>query len=249
MATPYDIANWNLKGAAAATTIIATWSASLVALLSLDLTGPYVWLAPIGVVAQTFLYTGLFITAHDAMHGSVVPANRRVNDLIGTLAVRLYALFSFEKLHGRHWEHHDHPGEPGADPDFHDGEHRGFFRWYANFLMHYVTVFQIVGMAIVFNVLHHLVGVALPNLLLFWVAPALLSTFQLFYFGTFLPHREPHEPGNAHHARSNDFTPFWSFITCYHFGYHLEHHEYPGVPWWHLPAVRGVSDDAEPTPA
>ncbi|MBD3338449.1 MAG: beta-carotene ketolase, partial [Candidatus Lokiarchaeota archaeon] len=23
-----------------------------------------------------------------------------------------------------------------------------------------------------------------------------------------------------------------------HFGYHWEHHEYPNIPWWRLPAVR-----------
>lgn len=26
-----------------------------------------------------------------------------------------------------------------------------------------------------------------------------------------------------------------SFLTCYYFGYHLEHHLYPNVPWWRLP--------------
>ncbi len=30
---------------------------------------------------------------------------------------------------------------------------------------------------------------------------------------------------------------FWSFIACYHFGYHEEHHEYPHVAWWQLPSV------------
>ena len=238
MANPYEIARWNTKGVVAAVVVISGWCALLAALLSLELDrGAGLWVMPFGVVVQTFLYTGLFITAHDAMHGSVAPDRPRLNDAIGTLAVLLYALFSYRKLHDRHWEHHDQPGEPGADPDFHDGEHPGFFRWYFNFLSHYVSVWQIVGMAVAFNVLHHLVGVSLVNLLVFWVLPSVLSTFQLFYFGTFLPHREPHD-GNEHNARSNDFAPFWSFVTCYHFGYHLEHHEYPGVPWWHLPEVR-----------
>jgi beta-carotene ketolase (CrtW type) len=60
----------------------------------------------------------------------------------------------------------------------------------------------------------------------------------LFYFGTFLPHREPEEGySNIHCAQSNSLPVFWSFITCYHFGYHQEHHEYPHVPWWHLPVI------------
>lgn len=29
----------------------------------------------------------------------------------------------------------------------------------------------------------------------------------------------------------------FSYITCYHSGYDEEHHEYPSVPWWQLPAI------------
>jgi beta-carotene/zeaxanthin 4-ketolase len=61
---------------------------------------------------------------------------------------------------------------------------------------------------------------------------------QLFYFGTFLTHREPTEGyTNPHRTTSNHFSHFWSFITCYHFGYHKEHHEYPQLPWWKLPEI------------
>jgi beta-carotene ketolase (CrtW type) len=24
------------------------------------------------------------------------------------------------------------------------------------------------------------------------------------------------------------------FFSCYFFGYHYEHHEFPGTPWWKL---------------
>ncbi|MFB2979106.1 fatty acid desaturase [Microseira sp. BLCC-F43] len=43
---------------------------------------------------------------------------------------------------------------------------------------------------------------------------------------------------NPHRCQSNSLSTFWSFITCYHFGYHEEHHEYPEVPWWQLPIIR-----------
>lgn len=207
--------------------------------LPLPLVWVALWALP-AIALQTFLHTGLFITAHDAMHGTVFPASRRVNDAIGSAAVLLYALFSFRKLHEKHGEHHGRPGEPGEDPDFHDGEHGGFWRWYAHFIANYVGLWQIVGMAVVFNVLEHLVGVPIENLLLFWVLPSLLSTLQLFYFGTYLPHREPHAPGDPHRARSNAYPAWLSFLTCYHFGYHSEHHEDPSVPWWRLPGRRRV---------
>lgn len=228
----------NLIGASSATLIVGGWGLSLWMLLGLEVTWSNAWSVPIGVAVQTFLYTGVFITAHDAMHGTVIPSSRKLNDAFGTLAVLVYALFSYQKLHEKHWEHHDHPASE-HDPDYHDGEHPGFWAWYFNFLKNYVGVWQIVGMAVVFNVLHHVLGVSLLNLNVFWVAPALLSTLQLFYFGTYLPHREP-EAGyeDAHRASSNDFSVTWSFITCYHFGYHWEHHEKPATPWWRLPEVR-----------
>lgn len=227
---PDAIPAWGLKGLLSALVIFALWATSLVFLLTRPIEW---WMLPL-VLVQTMLYTGLFITAHDAMHGTVYPPNRRLNDLIGGLAVWLYALFSFKKLLERHQAHHAHPGQE-EDPDFHDGEHPGFWRWYARFVMHYVTWKQILGMAIIFNVMEHLLGVPMLNLLVFWVVPSLLSTLQLFYFGTYLPHRG--DPGNAHHARSNTYSELLSFITCYHFGYHLEHHEYPWAPWWHLPTI------------
>ncbi len=228
----------DIIGALSATAILGGWATSLWLLLSLEVTWSNAWLVPIGVVVQTFLYTGVFITAHDAMHGTVTPSSRKLNDAFGTLSVLLYALFSYKKLHEKHWEHHRHPASD-HDPDYHDGEHPSFGAWYFNFLKNYVGVWQIVGMAVVFNVLHHLLGVSLLNLNVFWVAPALLSTLQLFYFGTYLPHREP-EDGyrDAHRARSNDFSVLWSFLTCYHFGYHWEHHEKPATPWWRLPEMR-----------
>lgn len=226
------------RGLLAALTIMGLWAGSLVLLLSTGLETMPGWLAPLAILWQTFLYTGLFITAHDAMHGSAFPAHRGVNDALGTLAVILYALFSFEKLHTEHWEHHRHPAS-ADDPDFHDGAHPGLVRWYLHFLKHYVGWVQIAGMAVVFNILLHWVGIAEIDLALFWVAPSLLSTVQLFYFGTYLPHREEASGyADEHRARSNDFGTVLSFLTCYHFGYHWEHHAYPGVPWWRLPRVR-----------
>jgi beta-carotene ketolase (CrtW type) len=34
-----------------------------------------------------------------------------------------------------------------------------------------------------------------------------------------------------------------SLLTCFHFGYHHEHHDTPWVPWWKLPAQRRLALD------
>jgi len=190
------------------------------------------------VVAQTWLHTGLFITAHDAMHGTLDPARPRLNDALGTLAVGLYALFPFRALRVEHRLHHAHPGSVD-DPDWHGGKHPGFLRWYLRFVGHYIRLGQIVGMAVIFNVLAHALHVPEPNLIVLWVVPSLLSTLQLFTFGTYLPHRAAGPAfRDHHHARSNDYGVLASLLTCFHFGYHWEHHVRPGVPWWRLPEAR-----------
>ncbi len=226
------------KGIIIAITIIGIWGLSISTLLSFDMVRLSFTLIPVGMLFQTFLYTGLFITAHDAMHGSVCPARPRLNNFLGSVTVRLYALFSYSKLLDKHWEHHRTPAS-NSDPDYHDGEHSGYIMWYLRFMKEYLSWQQLIGMAIVFQLLKYGLGIPTLNLILFWISPALLSTFQLFYFGTYLPHRRPKEGyDNPHRTQSNAYSVFWSFITCYHFGYHWEHHEFPYIPWWELPEAR-----------
>lgn len=227
-----------LPGTLIALSILSLWALCLLANLVLIPWGEGVpWaLVPLAMIVQTFLYTGVFITAHDAMHGVVAPGHPYLNDTIGHLCTRLYALFSFRTLRVAHHKHHAAPGTPD-DPDFHDGQHPGPARWYLSFLMRYIRLPQLLGMALLFNLMAHLAHIPQPRLILLWVIPSIASTIQLFYFGTYLPHRGADHPDH-HHARSNAYPAWLSFLTCYHFGYHWEHHQWPYVPWWRLPAAR-----------
>ena len=217
--------------------IIGTWASSLFFLLCLDISNIHVAWIFFAILLQTFLYTGLFITAHDAMHGVLCPSNLKINNLIGSIAIFVYGLFSYKELLRKHWLHHHHPASE-LDPDFHDTKHKNFFAWYFHFMKGYWSWTRILGFILIFKVLHYGLHIPEINLNLFWVIPPILSSVQLFYFGTFLPHREP-KGGytNPHFAQTSSLPTFWSFITCYHFGYHKEHHEYPHVPWWQLPEV------------
>ncbi len=81
-----------------------------------------------------------------------------------------------------------------------------------------------------------------PTMLAFWALPAILSSIQLFYFGTYRPHHLNARPFADHHrARSDEFSLLTSLLACFHFGYHLEHHEMPWIPWWKLPAQHRLS--------
>ena len=77
------------------------------------------------------------------------------------------------------------------------------------------------------------------NLLVFWALPSILSSLQLFAFGTWLPHRHEVRGFPDHHnARTLGYGWLTSLLTCFHFGLHHEHHLRPDAPWWRLPAVR-----------
>lgn len=232
--------NYKYKGAAISISIIFIWLINLIWLLSLNVSDLHLGMIIVCIFVQTFLFTGLFITAHDAMHGSVLPNSKTWNNLFGNVAVKLYALFSFKKMKVNHSLHHEYVASQ-SDPDFHDAEHKNFIMWYLRFLRNYISWQQIVGMAIIYNLLKYIFNISDVNLVLFWVAPAILSTIQLFYFGTFLPHREPsHGYDNIYKSKSLYLPPFLSFLTCYHFGYHLEHHKYPYLPWWQLPKAKYI---------
>lgn len=229
-------------GIFSAISVFCLWVVSLVGFLRVDLAQtPWLAIAAI-VLIRTFLHTGLFIIAHDAAHGTVVTFSRKWNDYLGNCAITLYGLLPYNKFCEKHYQHHATPAQEG-DPDFHLPNKSNPIAWYARFMMGYLDFAQVMRILIIFTIVFHglRLGLHIPGieLVLFWVLPLLLSSMQLFYFGTYLPHRLPTEGyQNPHHALSNNLNIFWSALTCYHFGYHWEHHEYPQLPWFKLPLAR-----------
>jgi beta-carotene ketolase (CrtW type) len=55
--------------------------------------------------------------------------SRKVNDFIGWVCISSYAWFDYSMLHKHHWEHHNHTGISGTDPDFHRGN-PAFLPWF-----------------------------------------------------------------------------------------------------------------------
>jgi beta-carotene/zeaxanthin 4-ketolase len=205
--------------------IIFLWLIGLFVFLKIEIDyfSPWTYFA---ILLQMHLYTGLFITAHDAMHG-VVSTNKKWNHVLGWIAAMLFSYNFYWKLFGKHHEHHQYVAT-SQDPDYHPSHQ--FLKWYFSFLKQYLNIWQFLLMAITFNILK--IWIPTENLVLFWMLPAGLSTLQLFYFGTYLPHKG--KPDNQHHSNSQSQNHFFAFITCYFFGYHWEHHSSPGTPWWRL---------------
>lgn len=189
------------------------------------------------VLVQCWLCVGLFIVAHDCMHGTLAPGMPRLNHIVGTVCLLLYACFWFGALLPKHHLHHRHSGT-ADDPDF--AATPSFWRWYLSFFAEYASWTQIAGMSAILWTYVLVLQAPIANVLLFWAVPPLLASLQLFTFGTYLPHVPGEGPFvDRHNARSNDYPAWLSLLTCFHFGYHHEHHLKPGVPWWRLPSVRG----------
>ena len=194
----------------------------------------------LAVLLMTFLSTALFIAAHDAMHGLSWPGNEDRNRLLGQTACLIYGLFSFDEMKASHDSHHATPGTKN-DPDFLNDTYanEGPLRWYFHFFRANFRWTQLAGIFVISMIYKNTLGADLSNMLLFWALPGFLSSFQLFFFGTYLPHRKTDQPfSDNHRARSNDYPAWLSFITCLHFGYHHEHHLFPYLAWWQLPAAR-----------
>jgi beta-carotene ketolase (CrtW type) len=184
------------------------------------------------ILLQGWLYTGLFITGHDAMHGTV-SENKTVNKIIGTIATFLFAGMSYKRLRKNHGLHHMAPATE-KDPDFYVRS-QNFFVWWGIFMWRYVTVMQLVIMAVAYNVFIHVFGLGELKVIIYWALPAILGTIQLFYFGVYWPHRKPHlKHMMPHRARTLKKHHLWALTSCYFFGYHWEHHEDQFVPWWKL---------------
>ncbi len=208
------------------------WAGHLAYILiyaEVSVTNPLMYLH---ILLQGYLYTGLFITAHDAMHGNV-SGSKAINTATGTLATFLFAGLWYPRLKKNHGLHHKHPASE-KDPDFYV-KSQNFWKWWAMFMWRYLTLGQLLIMALLFNLLIRLPGLNETRVLVFWVLPAFLGTLQLFYVGVYWPHRLPHKSSmEPYQARTQKKNHLWAMISCYFFGYHYEHHQSPGTPWWRL---------------
>ncbi len=168
--------------------------------------------------------------------GGGVPADTIVG--VGVVAVSWVTVHTVFALHYARVHYTWHGAGPAVDfnspedPDYHV-DNQNFFVWWFHFMEQYITIWQMLIMAVFFNI--GLLFFSEIQLIVFWVVPAILSTFQLFYFGTYRPHRLPHTTAmEPYKARSQKTNHLWALASCYFFGYHYEHHLSPKTPWWEL---------------
>ena len=225
--------------------LIVGWVVTLVAALSAIGADTPGWIVTAAVLVRTQLQTGLFIVAHDAMHRLLWPGRPRRNDAFGVVALALYAGLPFAACRQQHQRHHQLPGS-SHDPDFPGDQRAGVLGWYRQFMARYLSLAQTLRLVIAWMALiafsmaalHRPALDAAQHVLQFATLPLLLSSLQLFVFGTYLPHRVQRFPERRSHPTSLDLPPWLSLLVCFHFGYHREHHDNPALSWYELPRAR-----------
>ncbi|MEB3303862.1 MAG: fatty acid desaturase [Cyanobacteriota bacterium] len=232
------------RGLLLAAGIVLGWLGSLVILLPTTLANLSSGMILLSVLGRTLLQTGLFIVAHDAMHGTLWPERPGANQRIGESLLLLYAGLPYAQCLANHRRHHLHAGS-AQDPDHHPEGKGGLAPWFCAFMAAYLSPRQITLLAVLWLTIAVLAAgfsaSPLTNVGLYCILPTLLSSFQLFFVGTYVPHRKsglPLESETTHCPRSLDCPPWISLLCCYHFGYHWEHHAFPHLAWHQLPQAR-----------
>ena len=177
------------------------------------------------------------------MHQVIWPNRHKWNDLLGVVVLALYAALPYRFCKVNHRHHHQFSAT-ALDPDFPSEPGANAVTWYCQFMTGYLSTKQMTALLITWSVLAIVCTTFTPatviNVLLFCTLPLLLSSIQLFVFGTYLPHRRQRDHSDNRKPDSLDLPIWLSLLTCFHFGYHREHHENPGMAWFELPKVKMV---------
>ena len=203
--------------------ILGAWTTSQVTLLLAPLHGPgdLAWAIP-GFLLQTWLFTGLFITAHDAMHGTVSPSRPRLNRALGASAPRCTPPSASGSCCPRTTPTTTTPARPAPTPTSTTGSGR-LRGLVLTFMRRYLRVRQIIILTLVPGAAPRAGPAVEPAALL--VAPSLASNPALRLRD--LPHPSGAEGGhtNPHNARTVDLPVCSAGDPTT--GYHEEHHESP----------------------
>jgi fatty acid desaturase len=236
--------------------VVGAWGAWR--LVEMSTQSPWVWLiaAPCYVLAAASLH-GISLFTHEAVHGTL-SKHRGWNAVAGAMCA-IPVLQNYSAYTVLHLRHHSHLGDE-RDPD----HYAAYTRWtWLIFTMNwlrlligypiYIIMIPILGWkhgtwrdragiaaeagaAVALVVL--MWRLPLPPGLLWhgWCVPMLVINFMVNVRGMSQHTLLTETTDEVRGTRSILTSRLVAFFMCNE-NYHLEHHLYPGVPWYHLPHV------------
>jgi fatty acid desaturase len=216
----------------------------------------YLVCIPFYLLAAASLH-GISLFTHEAVHGTL-SSNRILNASLGAVCA-WPVLQNFSAYRVLHLEHHNHLGEYG-DPDHYDN----YTQWTPLlWAMHwgrliigypaYITAIPVLGLRhgnwrdrfwIFLETISVIVIAAavvlspIPRGLLIhaWLIPMLFINTLVNIRGMSQHTLLEHHSDEIRGTRSILTNRFTAYFMCNE-NYHLEHHLYPGVPWYNLPKL------------
>jgi fatty acid desaturase len=216
----------------------------------------YLACAPLYLLAAASLH-GISLFTHEAVHGTLSRDPKR-NAVLGAICA-WPVLQNFSAYRVLHLRHHSHLGEEG-DPD----HYNNYTRWtWLVFAMHwgrlllgypaYIVAIPILGfrhgttrdrvwiVAEVLAVIAMVAGAVLspiPRAVLIhaWLIPMVIINTLVNIRGMSQHTLLEEANDDIRGTRSILTSRIVAFFMCNE-NYHLEHHLYPGVPWYNLPAL------------
>jgi fatty acid desaturase len=217
---------------------------------------------PLYVLAAVSLH-GISLFTHEGVHGTL-SHNPLANRFL-SIACALPVLQNFAAYKVLHLRHHHHLGQEG-DPD----HYPNYFRWtWLQFFMYwgrllvgypaYITMIPILGFrhgthsercwilletSLLFLLIAAVLLSPLPWIFLLhaWLIPMLFINTLVNIRGmsqhTLLEHCDDPILGTR-----SILTNRWTRFFMCNENYHLEHHLYPGVPWYNLPRLHQALRD------
>ncbi|MGB3547378.1 MAG: fatty acid desaturase [Saprospiraceae bacterium] len=242
---------WRTVGlfAVAFTAVCLTTAAALVGGLSPWIAGP---------LNAVFIYC-LFTPAHEAAHGNIKGRNlqyRWLENLVGWGST-LWLTAPFPMFKRLHLTHHQHTNDPEVDPDYWASGpwyllifklttiiadyHYHYWRYTFTLLSRPDTrkefFTSLFGIILIYGA-----GAAWwvffggASLLFVWILPAVAATTVLAFAFDYLPHR-PHDKRERYtNTRILLGGKVWDALF-FKQNYHLIHHLYPNVPYFHYDDV------------